>query len=95
MNEEKNFDEGYAFSFTDCDGKQYVFGVNQEGTPWPEVLNDFVNFISNVYGYDIKKSIRIEAPRCHKYGAQCEWGGEFFDSEDDWTDGFADDLGEW
>lgn len=91
MNEEKNFDEGYAFSFTDCEGKQYVFGVNQEGTPWPELLNDLVGFISNVYGYDIKKSIRIEAPRCHNYSGECGWTGEFFDSSED----FADDLGEW
>lgn len=94
MNEENNFKEGYAFGFTDCDGKQYILDVDQEGTPWPEVLNDFVNFISNVYGYDIKKSIRIEAPRCSAYTGECGWTGEFFDSLGSLGD-FADDLGDW
>jgi len=83
MNEEKTFTEGYAFRATDCTGKQSVFSVNQEVTTWPEMLNDFVSFMSNIYGYDIKKSVSIDPPRYNT-----EWHGNTFSS----TETSDDDL---
>lgn len=83
MNEEQKPAEGYTFSYVDCTGKKYLFQVEQETTTWPELMDDFLNFISGVYGYDIKKSVRIEAPRCHSYELECAWKGEYFDDSEE------------
>lgn len=83
MNEEQKPAEGYAFSYVDCTGKKYLFKVEQETTTWPELLDDFLNFISGAYGYDIKKSVRIEAPRCYNSELECAWKGEYFDKDEE------------
>jgi hypothetical protein len=30
-----------------------------EGTPWNEVLRDYLTFLSSVYGYDISEKVEI------------------------------------
>ena len=42
-----------GFSYKDCDGKVHEakFSADDDNfTTWHEVMNDFVNFLSNVYG---------------------------------------------
>lgn len=84
MNEEQTVAEGYGFSYIDCTGKKYLFSVEQETTTWPELLDDFLNFISGVYGYDIKKSVRIEPPNSFTSELEFGWKGEYFDEESTW-----------
>jgi hypothetical protein len=31
-----------------------------EGTPWNEVLRDYLTFLSSVYGYDISEKVEIK-----------------------------------
>lgn len=70
----------YGFSYIDCGGKVSKHEVTMDEVTWPEVLNDFVNFLQSVYGYDIKSSIRVKEP---KYAVFPErWHGDFF-SEDE------------
>jgi hypothetical protein len=52
---------------------------------WTEVLNDFVDYLSFVYGYDIKDKVRVESPFWMQRGFDVDntkgWQGEFFDPE--------------
>ncbi len=71
----------YGFAYRDCDGKQYKHEVTVEEVTWPEVLDDFVNFLQGVYGYDIKSQIRIEQPKyCINDQA---WQGEYFTKDEE------------
>lgn len=73
---------GYGFMYRDCGGKVSKHEVTVDEVTWPEVLNDFVDFLQSVYGYDIKSSIRIQEP---KYELSTNgWNGEFFNDEIDW-----------
>lgn len=47
----------FAFTHTSDDGN-WQFSRNYEyGTPWDEVLKDFLDYLSGVYGYDINKKV--------------------------------------
>lgn len=70
----------YGFMYRDCGGKVSKHEVTLDEVTWPEVLNDFVNFLQSVYGYNIKDSIRIEKPR---YEVLPEpWTGKYFDKDE-------------
>lgn len=82
--------EYYGFSYKDCDGKVHEakFSADDDNfTTWHEVMNDFVNFLSNVYGYDIKSQVRVEAPWWLQHdpqrGLKEGWQGEYFVKEED------------
>lgn len=47
----------FSFTHTSNDGN-WQFSRNYEyGTPWDDVLKDFLDFMSGVYGYDISKKV--------------------------------------
>jgi len=85
---------GYGFMYRDCGGKVSKHEVTVDEVTWPEVLNDFVNFLQSVYGYEIKSSIRVKEPYWMKhdnvspeiiaYHEVHGWNGEFFNDEADW-----------
>ena len=70
----------YGFIYRDCGGKVSKHEVTLDEVTWPEVLNDFVNFLQSVYGYDIKDSIRIEKPRYETLPEP--WTGKYFDKDE-------------
>lgn len=70
----------YGFTYRDCNGKISKHEVTVDDITWPEVLDDFVNFLQNVYGYDIKSSIRVREP---EYTFQpAAWNGDYFSEKD-------------
>ena len=70
----------YGFIYRDCGGKVSKHEVTLDEVTWPEVLNDFVNFLQSVYGYDIKDSIRIEQPRYEMLHQP--WTGKYFSKDE-------------
>jgi hypothetical protein len=75
-----NFKHNYLFQYTNEDTSKSVSKIYDEGVMWSEVLNDFVDYLSYVYGYDIKEKVRVESPFWHQHGVDIEgWKGEFFD----------------
>jgi len=58
MNDNQAF---YSFSYTDVDGTTKSF-TSDATKPifWTDVANDFIAFLSSVYGYDLFGSITIE-----------------------------------
>jgi hypothetical protein len=70
----------YGFMYRDCGGKVSNHEVKVDEITWPEVLNDFVDFLQNVYGYNIKDSIRIREPRYETFPES--WSGEYFSEEE-------------
>ena len=98
MNFNDDYDDhtGYAFQYTDCDGKVYNTTIEKPGPTWMEALDDYVNFLESVYKYDIKSSIRVkEAPYQHMVdehpGYIDPWKGEYFSDEEVGND----TLGTW
>jgi hypothetical protein len=83
----------YGFMYRDCGGKVSKHEVIVDEVTWPEVLNDFVDFLQHVYGYNIKDSIRIEepfwmkhddvSPEIIEYNEIHGWQGEFFSKDED------------
>jgi hypothetical protein len=70
----------YGFTYKDCDNKLYKQEITIDEVTWPEVLNDFVDFLQHVYGYNIKDSIRIREPRYETFPES--WSGEYFSEEE-------------
>lgn len=81
----EDFKHNYTFQYTNEDTSKSVFKSYDEGVMWTEVLNDFVDYLSFVYGYDIKDKIRVESPFWMQRGFDVDntkgWQGEFFDPE--------------
>jgi hypothetical protein len=81
----EDFNHYYTFSYTNEDGSKSLNKVYEEGVMWTEVLNDFVDYLSFVYGYDIKDKVRVESPFWRQRGFDVDntkgWQGEFFDPE--------------
>ncbi len=51
----------YSFSYTDVDGTTKSFTADStKPLRWPDVAEDFIAFLSAVYGYDLHGSITIE-----------------------------------
>jgi len=76
----EDFNHYYTFSYTNEDGSKSLNKVYEEGVMWSEVLNDFVDYLSYVYGYDIKDKVRVESPFWKKHGVDIKgWRGEYFD----------------
>jgi hypothetical protein len=77
-----NFKHNYTFQHTSEDTSKSVFKSYDEGVMWSEVLNDFVDYLGYVYGYDIKDKVRVESPFWNKHGVDIKgWQGEYFDPE--------------
>ena len=75
-----NFKHSYKFQCDCGDTVKEVFKSYDEDVMWSEVLNDFVDYLSFVYGYDIKEKVRVESPFWHQHWVDIKgWQGEFFD----------------
>ena len=50
----------FCFTHRSEDGN-WQFSRNYEyGTPWDEVLRDFIQYLSGIYGYDISDKVKYE-----------------------------------
>jgi hypothetical protein len=76
MNE---FKETYNFNYFDGEDRSIRVAFSP-GDTWPEVLEQFVAFMSNVYGYNIREQVAIAENR---FGVEPEkWSGPVFNPED-------------
>lgn len=79
-------DDDYSKTFTfgyvsNGESKVSIRKYNEDAL-WSEVLNDFVDYLSYLYGYDIKEKVRVESPFWIKHGIDIEgWQGKFFDPD--------------
>jgi len=79
MTNTTSFKEAYTFQYSDGEDRS-VYVSFSPGDTWPEVLEQFVSFMSNVYGYDIHDKVGIVAS---PFGVDPEkWTGPVFDPED-------------
>ncbi len=79
MNEPTEFPEVYNFNYSDGEWRSIRVSFTPDGT-WPEVLEQFVGFMSNVYGYDIRAKVAIADNR---FGVEPEkWSGPVFNPEE-------------
>jgi hypothetical protein len=82
----EDFNSYFTFSCTDEDGSNKSLSKSyEEGVMWTEVLNDFVDYLSYVYGYNLKDKVRVESPFWMQRGFDVDntrgWQGEFFDPD--------------
>lgn len=88
MNDDTDY-TGYAFQYTDCDGKVYSTTINNPGPTWTEALNDYVRFLGSVFQYDIMSKVRIQEPKYldvvyeHYPYYDDPWKGEYFTDDKD------------
>lgn len=94
----EEINQNYSFSYTDCNGKVYTKTIETPGATWHECLDDYVKFLGSVFGYDIKKQVRLEEPAwldtMYNYHPAWidPWTGEYFtkdeykNQEDFWSD---------
>jgi hypothetical protein len=74
-----DFKETYNFDYFDGEDRSITCQFSPDGT-WPEVLEQFVGFLSNVYGYDISAKVAIAENR---FGVEPEkWSGPVFNPEE-------------
>jgi hypothetical protein len=74
-----DFKETYNFHYTDGETRSIQVSCSP-GAMWPEVLEQFVGFLSNVYGYDIREKIAIAESPFASYDDT--WSGPVFNPED-------------
>jgi phosphoribosyl 1,2-cyclic phosphodiesterase len=56
--------ESYKFSYT-SEGRKISYEVTEDVNYWPDVLDKFLDFLSSVYGYNIRKSVTVTEPSGH------------------------------
>lgn len=76
MNESTEF---YTFQYSDGDAKS-IYVSFAPGDSWPEVMEQFVGFLGNVYGYDIREKVGIRYSPF--VSLDDTWTGAVFDPED-------------
>ena len=53
-------DNHFSYQYSD-DDRSWSFNRKYElGTPWDEVLKDYIDFLSSVYGYDIRSKVELK-----------------------------------
>jgi hypothetical protein len=75
MNESK---ESYLFQYTG--GDRDITVSFTPGDTWHEVLEQFVSFLGNIYGYDVRDKIAMKKNPFALY--ENSWSGPVFDKED-------------
>ena len=74
--------EAYTLQYSDGDAKS-IYVSFTPGDTWPEVLEQFVSFMSNVYGYDIRTQVGVVVPSpFHQESLVNTWSGPVFDPGD-------------
>ena len=76
MNESNDF---YSFEYNDGDSRHLSMSV-APGDSWPEVMEQLVGFLGNVYGYDIREKVGIRYSPF--VSLDDTWTGAVFDPED-------------
>ena len=76
MNESTEF---YTFQYSDGDAKS-IYVSFAPGDSGPEVMEQFVGFLGNVYGYDIREKVGIRYSPF--VSLDDTWTGAVFDPED-------------
>jgi len=72
--------ETYSFQYSDGEDRS-ISVCFTPGDTWPEVLEQFVSFMNNVYGYDIREKVGIKySPFAPLDGT---WSGVVFNPEDE------------
>lgn len=74
----------YTFSYEDYEDDRRIT-VNRsfpsDGT-WHGILQEFVDFLSGVYGYDVSNKVRVQAYPFEYDMSESGWHGGTFRSED-------------
>jgi hypothetical protein len=73
-----NSEENYTFQYTA--GDRDITVSFTPGDTWHEVLEQFVSFLGNIYGYDVRDKIAIKENPFALY--ENGWSGPVFDKED-------------
>jgi len=74
-----DFKETYTFRYFDGEDRSISTSFSP-GDTWPEVLEQFISFMNNVYGYDIREKVGIVS---RPFGLNQEkWSGPVFNPED-------------
>jgi hypothetical protein len=74
-----DFKETYQFHYNDGEARTISMSFSP-GYTWPEVLEQFVDFLSNVYGYNIREKVAITE---NPFGVEPEkWSGPVFNPEE-------------
>ena len=79
MNKPTEFPEVYNFNYSDGEWRSIRVSFTP-GDTWPDVLEQFVGFLSNVYGYDIREKVAIKQSPFAFYDDT--WSGPVFNPED-------------
>jgi hypothetical protein len=74
--------ETYSFHYSDGEDRSISVSFTP-GDTWPEVLEQFVSFMNNVYGYDIRQKVGIKANRLTASMLDETWTGVVFNPEDE------------
>lgn len=73
--------EVYTFQYSDGGAKSVRVSFTP-GDTWPEVLEQFVSFLNNIYGYDIRQRVGIKVTPLTA-SLDETWTGPVFDPEDE------------
>ncbi len=79
MNNQEIIKENYIFQYTDGEDRHVAVSFSP-GYTWPEVLEQFVDFLSNVYGYNIREKVAIKQSPFAFYDDT--WSGPVFNPEE-------------
>lgn len=74
--------ETYSFQYSDGEDRS-ISVCFTPGDTWPEVLEQFVSFMNNVYGYDIREKVGIKANRFSASLLDETWSGPVFNPEEE------------
>ena len=74
--------EVYTFQYSDGGAKSVRVSFTP-GDTWPEVLEQFVSFLNNIYGYDIRQKVGIKASPITASMLDETWTGVVFNPEDE------------
>jgi len=58
---EDDYFESFKFTYT-SNGRKISYEATEDIDYWPDVLNKFLDFMSSVYGYDIRNSVTVTEP---------------------------------
>lgn len=75
------FRDFYTFTYRELDDDRniQVRRSFEDGSTWPVVLQEFLNFLNGVYGYDVSSKVRIEA---NPFGIEGRWAGGTYDADE-------------
>mgnify|MGYP003349750852 CR=1 FL=1 len=58
---DNDYFEAFKFTYTG-EGRNITYEATKDIEYWPDVLDKFLDFLSSVYGYDIRSNVTITEP---------------------------------